>query len=195
MKTLRKRLLIATMVAGLGLGAAAVAGPWGGPGPMGGGDMGDCPMMGGDGPGMGRGSMGGGPGHRMERMQQFHAERMELLEARLKLKPDQQNAWKAFLAAQDAHHAEKAKIRQEMRDRETTAMAHFEEQVQTMEQGLASMKAMVKAAGDFYAALDPEQKQVMDNFFTDRPMRRMMRGAGAPSAPSAPSAPPAPPAQ
>jgi hypothetical protein len=187
MKTLRKRLLIATAVAGLGLGTVAFASPWGGYGPMGGG-QGDCPMMGGDGPGMERGPMGGGPGRRMERMQQFHAERMELLEARLKLKPDQQNAWKAFLAAQDAHHAEKMKIRQEMRDRETTAMAHFAERVQAMEQDLASMKTMVKAAGDLYAALDPDQKQVMDNFFTDRPMRRMMRGAGAPPAPPAPPA-------
>ena len=190
MKTLRKHLLIATMVAGLGLGAAAVAGPWGGHGPMGGG-MGDCPMMGGDGPGMGRGPMGGGPGYRMERMQQFHAERMELLEARLKLKPDQQNAWKAFLAAQNAHHDAMRKNWQEMRDKETTAMAHFEERVQAMEQNLASMKTMVKAAGDLYAALDPEQKQVMDHFFTDRSLRRMMRGAGAPPASPAPPAPPA----
>ena len=35
------------------------------------------------------------------------------------------------------------------------------------------------------STLDPEQKKVMDNFFTDRPMRRMMRGAGAPPAPPA----------
>ncbi len=178
MKTLRKPLLIATVVAGLGLGAVALAGPWGGHGPMGDG-MGDCPMMGG-GRGMGRGPMGGNPEFRMERMRQFHAERMELLEARLKLKPEQQDAWKAFLAAQDAHHAEKMKIRQEMRDQETTAMARFEQRLQAMEQNLASMKTMVKAAGDLYTALDPEQKQVMDQFFTDRPMRRMMRGAGAP---------------
>ena len=75
MKTLRKRLLIATAVAGLGLGTVAFASPWGGYGPMGGG-MGDCPMMGG-GPGMGRGPMGGGPGHHRAMMQQYHAERME----------------------------------------------------------------------------------------------------------------------
>lgn len=186
MKMLRKPLLIATVVAGLGLGAVALAGPWGGHGPMGGG-MGDCPMMGGS-PGMGRGPMGGGSEVRMERMRQFHAERMELLEARLKLNPDQQNAWKAFLAAQDAHHAEKMKIRQEMRDQETTAMAHFQERVQAMEQNLASMKTMAKAAGDLYATLDPAQKQVMDQFFADRPMHRMMRGAGAPAVPPAPPA-------
>ncbi len=176
MKTLRKNLLVAATVAGLGLTTLALAGPWGGHGPMGGG-MEDCSMMGG-GP-KGHGWRGGDPGRRMEMMQQFHAERMELLEARLKLKPDQQNAWKAFLAAQDAHHAEMLKIRQEMRDRETTAMAHFAERIQGMEQRLASMKTMAKAAGDLYAALDPEQKQVMDKFFTDGPMRRMMRGSGA----------------
>jgi len=80
------------------------------------------------------------------------------------------------------------KMRQERRDRDATAMAHFEEQTQAMEQNLASMKALTKAAGDLYATLDPEQKQVMDKFFTDRPMRRMMRGADAPPAPPAPPA-------
>lgn len=177
MKALRTKLLTAAVIAGLGLTTAAFAGPWGGHGRMGGG-MEDCPMMGG-GPGMGYGRMGGGPEQRQAMMRQFHAERMELLEARLKLKPEQQAVWKGFLAAQDAHHAEKMKIRQEMRDRETTAIAHFEERVQAMEQNLASMKTMLKAAGGLYAALDPEQKQVMDKFFTDRPMRRMMRGPDA----------------
>ena len=174
MKTLRKNLLAAAIVAGVGLSTIAFANPWGGHGPMSGGGMGDCPMMGGEGPMM-DGGPGGGPQRRMEMMRQFHAERMELLEARLKLKPDQQNAWKAFLAAQDAHHAEMMKIRREMRDRETTAMAQFEERVQGMEQNLASMKVMVKAAGDLYTALDPTQKKVMDDFFTNRPMHRMMR--------------------
>jgi hypothetical protein len=77
-KTLRKCMLISTTVAGLGLGAVAVAGPMGG---------GDCPAG------------GGGSQQRMEMMQQYHAEQMELLEARLKLKPGQQAAWKAFTAA------------------------------------------------------------------------------------------------
>lgn len=163
MKTLRKRLLISTAVAGLGLGAVAVAGTGGGHGPMGGGD---CPAW------------GGGGKQRMEMMQQHHAEQMELLEARLKLKPGQQAAWKAFTTAQDAHHATMMKAMQERRDKETTAMAQFEERVQAMEQNLASMKGVVKAAGDLYTGLDSEQKKVMDKFFTDRPMYRMMHGAG-----------------
>lgn len=135
---------------------------------------------------MGHGRMGGGgPEQRQAMMQQFHAERMELLEARLKLKPEQQAAWKTFTTAQDAHHAAMMKMREEMRDQETTAMAHFEERAQAMEQNLASMKTMIQAAGDLYTALDPQQKQIMDKFFTDRPMRRMMRGTGAPPAPPA----------
>jgi len=185
MKPSRKKLLTAVAIAGLGLGTVAFAGPWGGHGPMWGGGMGDCPMMGG-GPGKGHGRMGGDPGQRMAMMQQFHAERMELLEARLKLKPEQQAGWKAFLGAQDAHHAEMMKLKQDMRDRETTAMAHFEERIQGMEQHLASMKTMAKAAGDLYASLDPTQKKTMDDFFTDRPMHRMMRGQGGQPAPPAP---------
>ncbi|HRD64622.1 MAG TPA: Spy/CpxP family protein refolding chaperone [Candidatus Competibacter sp.] len=186
MKPLRKKLLIAA-VASLGLTTIAIANPWGGPGPMMGGGPGDCPMMGG-GPGRGHGRMGGDPGQRMAMMQQFHAERMELLEARLKLKPEQQASWKAFLAAQDAHHDAMQKNRQEMRDKDETALAHFEEMAQNMEQNLASMKAMVKAASDLYATLDPTQKKVMDDFFTDRPMHRMMRGQlGQPTPPVSPA--------
>ena len=124
----------------------------------------------------GGGRMHGGGKQRMEMMQQHHAERMELLEARLKLKPEQQTAWKGFMTAQSAHHATMMEIREEMRDKETTALAHFEERVQGMEQRLTSMKTVLKAGTDLYAALDPEQKKVMDKFFTDRPMHRMMRG-------------------
>lgn len=198
MKILRKRLLIAATVAGIGLTTAAFAGPWGGHGPMGGGDFGGgCGMMGGP-----RG--GGGPGQRQAMMQQYHAERMELLAARLKLKPEQEGVWKAFLAAQDAHHADKFKNRKEMREmrnRDTTVVAHFEQRVQIMEQRLAGMKAMTKAASDLYTALDADQKQVMDKFFADRPMRhgrgpqamagQSMAGPGQPAA----DAPPPPPAE
>lgn len=189
MKPLRKKLLTAVAVVGLGLATVAVANPWGGHGPMGGG-MGDCPMMGG-GPGHGHGRMGGDPQQRMAMMQRFHAERMELLEGRLKLKPEQQAAWKAFLAAQDTHHADMMKLKQDMRDRETTAIAHFEERIQGMEQHLTSMKAMAKAAGDLYATLDPTQKKAMDDFFTDRPMHRMMRGQTGQPVPPAPPVQPA----
>ncbi|MEZ5576975.1 MAG: Spy/CpxP family protein refolding chaperone [Candidatus Competibacteraceae bacterium] len=182
MKTLRKRLLVAATVAGIGLTTAAFAGPWGGHGPMMGGGP-DCQM--------GGGPRGGGFGQRHAMMQQYHAERMELLAARLKLKPEQESAWKAFLGAQDARHAAMFKTRQEMRmqDRET-ALAQFEVRVQIMEQRLAGMKAVTKAAGDLYGVLDPDQKQVMDKFFTERPMWRG-RGQGRGQGPAAMSGQPA----
>ncbi len=180
MKTLRKRLLVAATVVGIGLTTAAFAGPWGGHGPMMGGGP-DCQM--------GGGPRGGGFGQRHAMMQQYHAERMELLAARLKLKPEQESAWKAFLGAQDERRAAMFKNRQEMRNRATTALAQFEQRVQRMEQRLASMKAMTKAAGDLYAVLDPDQKQVMDKFFTERPMWRG-RGQGRGQGPAAMSGQP-----
>lgn len=185
MKALHKNLLVTVVAAGLGLSAIAIASPWGGHGPMMGGG-GNCPMMGGHGP-----MMGGGYGQRHAMMQQYRAERMELLEARLKLKPEQEAVWKDFLAAQDAHHAVMFKVRQDMRDQDETALAHFEERVQAMEQNLSSMKDMVKAASSLYAALDANQKQVMDKFFTDRPMmgRGQGRGCGPAAAAQSASAP------
>ncbi len=183
MKTLRKRLLVAATVAGIGLTTIAFAGPGGGHGPMMGGGP-DCQM--------GGGPRGGGFGQRHAMMQQYHAERMELLAARLKLKPEQENAWKAFLGAQDARYAAMFKSRQEMRTPETTALGRFEQRVQGMEQRLAGMKAMTKAAGDLYAVLDPDQKQVMDKFFTERPMwRGRGRGQGPAVMPSQPMDAPA----
>lgn len=172
MQPFHKKLLAAAAVASLGLTTAVVAGPWGGGG--------DCPMMGG-GSGKGHGRMGGNPEQRMAMKQQWRAERMELLEARLKLKPDQQTAWKSFTTAQDAHHADKMKMRQAMRDQDAGAVAHFENRIQGMEQHLSGMKAMAKATGDLYAALDADQKKVMDDFFADRP-KRGMRGPGGPGA-------------
>ena len=184
MKTLRKNLLAVAVIAGLGLSTVAVASPWGGHGGMMGGD---CPMMGG---GSGR-MMDGGRGHPGQRhamMQQYHAERMELLAARLKLKPEQEAAWKGFLAAQDAHHQAKFKGRQEMRDKDETALEHFQERTQFMEQNLAGMKALTKSAEDLYATLDPTQKQVMDKFFTERGQRRG-QGRGAAQSADAPAQP------
>jgi hypothetical protein len=173
MKTPRKTLLAITMIAGLGVTAAAVAGPGGGHGRMMGYGPEDCPMM------RGGHKWGGGPEQRAAMMRERQAERMELLEARLKLQPEQQAAWQAFVAARTAHHDAMWQGRRAMRDRATTAPAHFEQRIQGMEQRLASMKTTAQAANDLYATLDAEQKQVMDRFFTERPRRGMMRGGPA----------------
>jgi len=170
MKMPRKTLIAIAMIAGLGATAVAGAGSWGGHGRMMGHGPGDCPMM------RGGHKWGGGPEQRAAMMRERHAERMELLEARLKLKPEQGAAWQAFVAARTAHHETMWQGRRAMRDRATTAPALFEQRIQGMEQRLASMKTTAQAANDLYAALDAEQKQVMDRFFTDRPQRGMTRG-------------------
>lgn len=172
MKTPRKTLLAIAMIAGLGVTAASLASTWGGQGRMMGQGPEDCPMMKG-------GRWGGDLEQRAAMMRERHAERMELLEARLKLKPEQQASWQAFIAAQTAHRDTMWQGRRTMRDRPTTAPAHFEQRIQGMEQRLASLKTTAQAANDLYATLDAEQKQVMDRFFTERPGRRMMRGGPA----------------
>jgi hypothetical protein len=176
MKTPRKTLLAIAMIAGLGVTAAAVAGPGGGYGRMMGQGPEDCPMM------RGGHKWGGGPEQRAVMMRERHAERMELLEARLKLQPEQQATWQAFVAAQTAYHDAMWPGRRAMRDRETTAPAHFEQRVQRMEQRLASMKSTTQAAGELYATLDAYPKQVLLGLFTERPPRRMRRG-GPPATP------------
>ena len=168
MKPLRKHLLIAAVATGLGLGGLAVsASPWG--------DGGGC--SGGRGH---YGRMDGDPQKRMEWKQQRHAERMELLEARLKLTAEQQPAWKNFLAAQEVQRTERMKFWQERREsKATTVPARFDDRIQKMEQRLAGMKTMAKAAGDLYAALDSNQKQVMDQSFNQRRGRGMRDGSGS----------------
>lgn len=170
MKALRKHLLLGAVIAGLGVSGGAMAGPWGGPGPR---SMGEnCPTMGGGG---GFGAMMGGeyrmgPRQRQAMMRQHHAERMELLAARLKLKPEQEAGWQSFLNAQDTHRRTKFEaIRAMRRNRPDTVQGYFDGRVQLMEQNLASMKTLNKALADFYTTLDPAQKQVMDKFFTERP--------------------------
>lgn len=184
MKALRKNLLAIAALTALSAPLAVSANPWGGPDPMGE----SCPMMGAG----NLGPMMGGMGMRQQRamMRQYHAERMELLAARLKLKPEQEALWQSFLSAQDTHRQAKFRAMREMRrSQDETAQGHFEARVKFMEQNLASMKTVSKAASDLYAALDATQKQVMDKFFTERPAwrggerrmgRRAMDNAGQP---------------
>ena len=190
MKALRKNLLAIAALTALSVPLAVSANPWGAPASMGE----SCPMVdGGD-----FGPMMGGMGARQQRamMRQYHAERMELLAARLKLKPEQEALWQSFLTAQDTHRQAKFRARREMRrSQDETAQAYFEGRVKFMEQNLASMKTLNKAASDLYAALDATQKQVMDKFFTQsRPAmrdgerrmgRRAMDAANQPANPNA----------
>ncbi len=186
MKALRKNMLAIAAITALSAPLVAAANPWGDPGPMGE----SCPMM-------GNSAFAGPMGMRQQRamMRQYHAERMELLAARLKLKPEQEALWQGFLTAQDTHRQAKFRALREMRrNQDVTAPAYFEGRVKFMEQNLASMKALNKAATDLYAGLDATQKQVMDKFFVDmRPAgrsgerrgQRMMDNNAAPATPNA----------
>lgn len=149
MKTLRKSTL--AIVTALGLASATpLTAAWAG---------------GDHGPGMGHRMYGE---HRMEMMKQRHAERMELLEYRLKLTPEQKGTWEAFKAAQQAHWESMRGGPWRQGAKADNAVEFFNNRVQFMEQHLTAMRTLAKAAGDLYATLSPAQKTVMDDFFTKR---------------------------
>ena len=155
MKTLSKLAVVS--VIGLGLaGTTALSASWG-----------DCP---GYGYGHGRGHMHGNPGQRWEMMQQHHAERMELLEHRLQLKPDQKAVWQAFVDAQTTHrNTMHGGPRQRQQQGQVNVPEYFNNRVQFMEQRLTSLQDMAKAASDLYATLTPEQQKMIDDFLASRP--------------------------
>jgi Spy/CpxP family protein refolding chaperone len=158
MKTLNKLTL--TVIAALGLGlisAAAFTAP-------------ETPC---DKPGYGDGPRGpeGGPKHWAE-MRTRWAEQMEALRAKLQLKPDQEELWKGFTAAQTAQREAMSQHWQRMRTAKLNTLEYFNNQVQFMEERLTGMKAVTKAAEDLYASLSPEQKAIMDDFFASRPRHK-----------------------
>lgn len=141
------------------------------------GPMGEnCPMMTGASP------------QQAARIQKFHEERVKALEEALKPKPEQQAAWKAFVAAQEAHHKDMTKPF-EKPAADASALVVMETRVKAVEQNLTSLKAAAKALGDLYPLLDADQKKVIDKFCTEQP-KRGMRARLAPAAPNPPAAPP-----
>lgn len=159
MRTTHKFSIASALSMGL-ISAAAFSGPGG---------MG----MGGGCAGYGSGGhhrmMGGNMQQRAEMMQQRHAERMELLEYRLQLTPEQKTAWQDFINAQNAHR-ETIGQRPQQGDQQgdVSAVTQLENRIQFMEQRLAGMKEVAQAANAFYSQLNPEQQQVMDEFFASR---------------------------
>ena len=167
MKTLHKRLLTGAAVAVLGLGsvAAVSAPPWD-----------DCAGYGQGGTGYRhghgkKGPQGGDPGQRAEMRQQRWEERMALLESRLKLNDEQQEAWQSFRAAVDAQHRAMAGQRPRSERSGMNVMQQFDARIAFMEARLASMRAVSKAVDDLYAGLSDEQKVVIDEFFANQSRR------------------------
>lgn len=164
MKTTHKLAIASALSLGL-VSAAALSGP-GGMG-MGMGMGGGCA---GYGPGGGHHRMmSGNMEQRAEMMQQRHAERMELLKYRLQLTPEQEAAWQNLVDAQKSHHETMGqRPRQGDQQGEVNFVDRFDNRIQFMEQRLAGMKEVAQAANALYTQLDPEQQQVMDEFFANR---------------------------
>ncbi|TNF58067.1 MAG: hypothetical protein EP306_13925 [Burkholderiales bacterium] len=109
-----------------------------------------------------------------EHLQAQRAERLEQLKADLKLTPEQEPAWLAFVArtgpqapAQAADPAEWSKLGTPQRLDRMQALH---------EARSAAMKQRIDATRSFYAALSDEQKQVFDQRASGGLMRTGMHG-------------------
>lgn len=160
MKTMHKFAIASAL--GMGLMSAVAFSGHGGMG------MGGCGSYGSGGH---HGMMGGNRGQRAEMMQQRHSERMELLKYRLELNPEQEAAWQNFIQAQNAHHETMWQQRPEQGNQQAQAgfADHFDNRIQFMEQRLSGMKEVAQAAEDLYTQLNPEQRQIMNDFIANRP--------------------------
>jgi hypothetical protein len=99
----------------------------------------------------------------------FIEKRLETLHTELKLSPSQEPAWNAWSGQVKAHIKEAKEHRPDWRaleslpapERMEKMLAQGKERLSKLEEGLAAMKT-------FYAALSPEQRQILDkqsNFF------------------------------
>ncbi len=105
----------------------------------------------------GAGAKGGPMGHRLDSLKVY-----------LQLQPEQQEAWQGFAGAMEAHHQAMAARRQGREENDNSVVEHFNDRIQFMEARLAEMKTLAKAGEALYAVLTPEQKAVMDQFFSHR---------------------------
>jgi Spy/CpxP family protein refolding chaperone len=94
--------------------------------------------------------------------------RLDNLKIYLQLRPEQEQAWQGFASAMDAHHQAMRGHRRGSGEKDNTAVEHFNDRIRFMEARLADMKNLAKAGEALYAALTPEQKAVMDQFFSHR---------------------------
>jgi Spy/CpxP family protein refolding chaperone len=152
MTVTHKRFVIIFTALAMGLATLAWAGP-------------------GAGFGRGPGGMRGDPEQRWAMMQERQAARLNLLQESLDLKLEQEPAWQAFEAAQQAHRAVMKDNRASV-PATRTVPEHFAERIQFMEQRLTTLKAVASAADDLYAVLTPAQQAVLDTHFAQRGGRR-----------------------
>lgn len=114
------------------------------------------------------------PGERMERWAQRHAERraqhLDRLKAELKLSPEQEPAWLAFVARSQPTPKPLAQAADKHWDQLTTPQ-RIERFKAHQAERQAAMNQRLDAVQGFYAALTPEQQKVFDN-------RSTLRGPG-----------------
>lgn len=157
MEQLRKRLLVAALLASLGLAAAQTppapaAGPAGGPPAAQGMERHD-------------------PARMHQRMQERRARHLAELKEKLKLSPAQESAWTAFTAAIQLPAAPRVRP-----DRAELEKLSTPERIDRMQAFMAERDAQMRRYADatktFYAALTPEQKKSFD----DQTLRHFRRG-------------------
>ncbi len=95
---------------------------------------------------------------------QFHQQRLERLQIYLQLKPDQQDAWKAFAeTAQEPEH-KKGKDGHDKASAKT-APERFDHYIQRLKNRLQRAEAKAVASKKLYQVLTPDQRKVMDEFY------------------------------
>ncbi|WP_137894679.1 Spy/CpxP family protein refolding chaperone [Ramlibacter sp. 2FC] len=153
MKQFRKHLLVATLLASLGLAATAQTPP-----PPGG-------------PPAAQRMEPHDPARMHQRMQEHRAKHLAELKETLKLNPAQESAWTAFTAATQLPATPRARP-----DRAEFEKLSTPERIDRMQAFKAErdeqMRRYADATKTFYAALTPEQKKTFD----DQTLRHFGRG-------------------
>jgi Spy/CpxP family protein refolding chaperone len=156
MKQVRKNLLVASLIATLGMAAFAQmpSPPAGGPGPAGQERMGG-PMA---------GRMGhGDPAKMQARMGERHAKHMADLKVRLQISPAQESVWTAFAASMQPSARPKVDRDQFRAEMEKLTTPERIDKMQALKaQRDATMTQRANAVKTFYAALTPAQQKVFD---------------------------------
>lgn len=146
MNTLRKRLLIGLMAAGLGAASFGAYADRPGCGPMGAGP-----------------AAFGEHGRSPEKMAAHFEKRQSELHDKLKLNASQEAAWKAYLAKIKPAEAPKRPDRAEIAN--MPAPERMEMMLGFMQENQKRMADRIAATKEFYAVLTPEQRKVFDEEF------------------------------
>lgn len=120
------------------------------------------------------------------RMAEHHQQRLDQLKSRLQLTPEQEPAWRAYLArtgpgSYAAHSADRADKAERPR-RPDLASLSTPERIEQMKAWQAERDAArqqrMDATLSFYRALDPKQQQVFDQVTASGFMRAGMKAGG-----------------